>query len=98
MRSGEKPVTAILGGSKVSSKITIIENILGKVNHLIIGGGMAYTFIKAQGGKVGNSICEDDKLDLALDILAKAKAKGVEVHLPIDVVAADAFDNTLKPK
>ena len=88
MKNGEKPVTAILGGSKVSSKITIIENILDKVNHLIIGGGMAYTFIKAQGGKVGSSICEDDKLDLALDILAKAKAKGVEVHLPIDVVAA----------
>ena len=96
MKSGEKPVTAILGGSKVSSKITIIENILDKVNHLIIGGGMAYTFIKAQGGKIGNSICEDDKLDLALDILAKAKAKGVEVHLPIDVVAADAFDNNAK--
>lgn len=93
MKSGEKPVTAILGGSKVSSKITIIENILDKVNHLIIGGGMAYTFIKAQGGKIGNSICEDDKQELALDILAKAKAKGVEVHLPIDVVAADAFDN-----
>lgn len=93
MKTGEKPVTAILGGSKVSSKITIIENILDKVNHLIIGGGMAYTFIKAQGGKIGNSICEDDKQELALDILVKAKAKGVEVHLPIDVVAADAFDN-----
>lgn len=66
MKTGEKPVTAILGGSKVSSKITIIENILDKVNHLIIGGGMAYTFAKAQGGKVGNSICEDDKLDLSL--------------------------------
>ena len=74
----------------------IIENILDKVNHLIIGGGMAYTFIKAQGGKIGNSICEDDKQELALDILAKAKAKGVEVHLPIDVVAADAFDNNAK--
>ena len=96
MKTGEKPVTAILGGSKVSSKITIIENILDKVNHLIIGGGMAYTFIKAQGGKIGNSICEDDKQELALDILAKAKAKGVEVHLPIDVVAADAFDNNAK--
>ena len=96
MKSGEKPVTAILGGSKVSSKITIIENILDKVNHLIIGGGMAYTFIKAQGGKIGDSICEDDKQQLALDILAKAKAKGVEVHLPIDVVAADAFDNDAK--
>lgn len=96
MKSGEKPVTAILGGSKVSSKITIIENILDKVNHLIIGGGMAYTFIKAQGGKIGNSICEDDKLQLALDILAKAKSKGVEVHLPVDVVAADDFSNDAK--
>lgn len=96
MKSGEKPVTAILGGSKVSSKITIIENILDKVNHLIIGGGMAYTFIKAQGGNIGNSICEDDKLDLALEILAKAKAKGVEVHLPVDVVAADDFNNEAK--
>lgn len=96
MKSGEKPVTAILGGSKVSSKITIIENILDKVNHLIIGGGMAYTFIKAQGGKVGNSICEDDKQQLALDILAKAKSKGVQVHLPVDVLAADSFSNDAK--
>ncbi|GIM58264.1 phosphoglycerate kinase [Capnocytophaga canimorsus] len=96
MKSGEKPVTAILGGSKVSSKITIIENILDKVNHLIIGGGMAYTFVEAQGGKIGDSICEDDKLQLALDILAKAKSKGVEVHLPVDVVAADDFNNEAK--
>ncbi|GIM51139.1 phosphoglycerate kinase [Capnocytophaga cynodegmi] len=96
MKSGEKPVTAILGGSKVSSKITIIENILDKVNHLIIGGGMAYTFVKAQGGKIGDSICEDDKLQLALDILAKAKSKGIEVHLPVDVVAADDFNNEAK--
>ncbi|MDO5105009.1 phosphoglycerate kinase [Capnocytophaga sp.] len=96
MKSGEKPVTAILGGSKVSSKITIIENILDKVNHLIIGGGMAYTFVKAQGGKIGDSICEDDKLQLALDILAQAKSKGVEVHLPVDVVAADDFSNDAK--
>ncbi len=92
MSSGEKPVTAILGGSKVSSKITIIENILDKVDHLIIGGGMTYTFIKAQGGSVGNSICEDDKMELALDILEKAKAKGVQVHLPVDVLAADDFN------
>lgn len=98
MRTGEKPVTAILGGAKVSSKITIIENILGKVNHLIIGGGMTYTFIKAQGGKVGNSICEDDKMDLALDILKQAKAKGVEVHIPVDVLAADDFSNTAQTK
>jgi phosphoglycerate kinase len=93
MQTGEKPITAILGGSKVSSKITIIENILDKVDHLIIGGGMTYTFIKAQGGKVGNSICEDDKQELALDILKQAKEKGVEVHLPVDVLAADAFSN-----
>ena len=93
MQTGEKPVLAILGGAKVSSKITIIENILDKVDHLIVGGGMTYTFIKAQGGQVGNSICEDDKQQLALDILQKAKEKGVEVHLPVDVLAADAFDN-----
>ncbi len=92
MQTGDKPVTAILGGSKVSSKITIIENILDKVDHLIIGGGMTYTFIKAQGGKVGNSICEDDKMELALDILKQAKAKGVEVHIPVDVLAADDFN------
>lgn len=98
MKNGEKPVTAILGGSKVSSKITIIENILDKIDHLIIGGGMAYTFIKAQGGKIGDSICEDDKLDLALDILKTAKEKGVQVHLPIDVVIADAFDNNATQK
>ncbi|MCB0484584.1 MAG: phosphoglycerate kinase [Flavobacteriaceae bacterium] len=88
-----KPVTAVLGGAKVSSKIGIIKNILDKVDHIIIGGGMTYTFIKAQGGKIGDSICEDDKMQLALDILEEAKAKGVKIHLPIDVVAADAFDN-----
>lgn len=93
MRTGEKPITAILGGSKVSSKITIIENILSKVDHMIIGGGMAYTFIKAQGGSIGNSICEDDKLDLALEILKQAEEKGVQIHLPIDVVAGDDFNN-----
>ncbi len=96
MQTGEKPVTAILGGAKVSSKITIIENILDKVDHLIIGGGMTYTFIKAQGGQVGDSICEDDKMELALDILKLAATKGVEVHLPVDVLAADAFDNAAK--
>ncbi|OYX28454.1 MAG: phosphoglycerate kinase [Flavobacteriales bacterium 32-35-8] len=93
MKTGEKPVLAVLGGAKVSSKITIIENILDKVDHLIIGGGMSFTFIKAQGGKIGNSICEDDKMDLALDILKKAKAKNVQVHIPVDVIAADAFSN-----
>ena len=93
MTSGEKPVLAVLGGAKVSSKITIIENILDKVDHLIIGGGMTYTFIKAQGGQVGDSICEDDKMELALDILKQAKAKNVKIHLPVDVIAANDFDN-----
>ncbi len=93
MRTGEKPVLAILGGAKVSSKITIIENILDKVDHLIIGGGMTYTFVKAHGGRIGDSICEDDKMDLALSILEQAKAKGVKVHIPVDVVAASDFSN-----
>ena len=93
MNTGEKPVLAVLGGAKVSSKITIIENILDKVDHLIIGGGMAFTFIKAQGGSIGNSICEDDKMPLALDILKQAEAKNVKVHIPVDVVAADDFSN-----
>ncbi|NMH89346.1 phosphoglycerate kinase [Flavivirga algicola] len=93
MKTGEKPVLAILGGAKVSSKITIIENILDKVDHLIIGGGMSFTFIKAQGGKIGNSICEDDKMPLALNILKQAKEKNVQVHIPVDVIAADDFSN-----
>ncbi len=93
LKNSEKPVTAVLGGSKVSSKITVIENILDKVDHLIIGGGMTFTFIKAQGGKIGDSICEDDKQDLALEILAKAKEKNVQIHIPVDVVAADGFKN-----
>jgi phosphoglycerate kinase len=93
LNNSVKPVTAVLGGSKVSSKITVIENILDKVDHMIIGGGMTFTFIKALGGNVGNSICENDKLDLALEILAKAKAKNVQIHIPVDVVAADAFSN-----
>ena len=88
-----KPVTAVLGGSKVSSKITVIENILDKVDHMIIGGGMTFTFIKALGGKIGDSICEDDKLDLALHILHLAKEKNVNIHIPVDVVAANAFSN-----
>jgi phosphoglycerate kinase len=94
MQSGEKPVLAILGGAKVSSKITIIDNILDKVDHLIIGGGMTFTFIKAQGGKVGDSICEDDKMELALQILESAKAKNVQVHIPVDVLAANDFSNS----
>lgn len=93
MKSGEKPVTAILGGSKVSSKITIIENILDKIDHLIIGGGMTYTFKLAQGGTVGDSICEPDQTKLALSILEQAASKGVQVHLPVDVLAADDFSN-----
>ena len=96
LSNSEKPVTAILGGSKVSSKITVIENILDKVNHLIIGGGMTFTFVKALGGKIGNSICEDDKLELAIEILKKAKEKGVQIHLPVDVVGADSFSNHAK--
>lgn len=93
MTTGEKPVLAVLGGAKVSSKITIIENILDKVDHLIIGGGMSFTFAKAMGGQIGNSICEDDKQELALSILASAKEKGVQIHLPTDVVAGDQFSN-----
>ncbi|MBT4778956.1 MAG: phosphoglycerate kinase [Polaribacter sp.] len=93
LNNSEKPVLAILGGAKVSSKITVIENILDKVDHLIIGGGMSFTFVKALGGKIGNSICEDDKMELALEILKQAKAKGVEVHIPVDVIAADDFSN-----
>lgn len=91
LKDSEKPVTAILGGSKVSSKITIIENILDKIDHMIIGGGMTFTFIKALGGAIGNSICEDDKIALALEILEQAKAKNVTIHLPVDVIAANAF-------
>ena len=93
LTNSEKPVLAILGGAKVSSKITVIENILDKVDHLIIGGGMTFTFVKALGGSVGDSICEDDKMELALEILEKAAAKNVQMHLPVDVLAADDFSN-----
>jgi phosphoglycerate kinase len=92
LKAPEKPFTAIMGGAKVSDKILIIENLLDRVNNLIIGGGMTYTFIKAQGGKIGKSLCEEDKLDLALEILKKAKEKGVKVYIPVDAVNADAFD------
>ena len=98
LKDSKKPVTAVLGGSKVSSKITVIENILDKVDHMIIGGGMTFTFVKALGGKVGESICEDDKLELALEILRLAKEKGVQIHIPVDVVAADDFSNTANTK
>ncbi|MCM2302865.1 MAG: phosphoglycerate kinase [Flavobacteriaceae bacterium] len=93
LKNSKKPVLAILGGAKVSSKIGIIENILDKVDHIIIGGGMTFTFIKAMGGKIGNSLVEDDKLDLALEIMKKAKEKNVKIHLPIDAVIADSFSN-----
>lgn len=98
LHSGEKPITAVLGGSKVSTKITIIENILPAVDNLIIGGGMAFTFIKAQGGKIGNSLVEDDKLDLALEILKKAEEQNVKVYIPVDVVVADKFSNDADKK
>lgn len=98
LKDSEKPVTAVLGGSKVSSKITVIENILDKVDHMIIGGGMTFTFVKALGGSVGDSICEEDKLDLALEILRKAKEKNVQIHIPVDVIAADAFSNDAQTK
>ena len=91
LHSDEKPVTAVLGGAKVSTKITVIENILDKIDHLIIGGGMTYTFIKAQGGQIGTSLVEDDKQELALEILKKAKEKNVAVHLPVDSIIADSF-------
>ena len=96
--NSEKPVTAVLGGAKVSTKITVIENILDKIDHLIIGGGMTYTFTKAQGGNIGNSLVEDDKQELALQILRSAKEKGVKVHLPIDSVVADSFSEDANTK
>lgn len=91
LKDAQAPFTAIMGGAKVSDKILIIENLLDRVQNLIIGGGMTYTFIKAQGGEIGNSLCEADKLDLALEILEKAKAKGVKVYIPTDAVNADKF-------
>jgi phosphoglycerate kinase len=98
LNSEKKPLTAIVGGAKVSSKITIIEQLINKVDNLIIGGGMAYTFIKAQGGSVGNSLIEDDFLATAIDILEKAKAKGVSILLPEDTVVADEFSNDAQTK
>jgi phosphoglycerate kinase len=88
-----RPFTAVMGGAKVSSKISVIENVLQKVDHLIIGGGMTFTFIKAQGGKTGASLVEEEKLNLALELLKMAEAKGVKIHLPVDALCADAFDN-----
>jgi phosphoglycerate kinase len=93
LKESASPFTAIMGGAKVSDKIQVIENLLDRVDNLIIGGGMTYTFIKAQGGQIGNSLCEEDKLDLALEVIKKAKAKGVNLVLPVDQVLADDFNN-----
>jgi len=92
LHQAEKPFTAIIGGAKVSDKILIIENLLERATDIIIGGGMAYTFLKARGGKIGNSLCEDDRLQTALDIIEKAKQKNVSIHLPEDSIIADKFD------
>ncbi len=98
MKNAEHPFTAIVGGAKVSDKLLIIENLLNVADHILIGGGMAYTFMKAQGGHIGNSLCEDDRLELTLELLAKAKQKGVNLMLPSDSVAADAFNNDANKK
>ena len=98
LQTGERPIVAVLGGAKVSSKITIINNILAKVDAIILGGGMAYTFIKAQGGEIGDSICEDDKLELAIELMQRAKENNVDLYLPTDVVAADNFSNSANKK
>ena len=98
IKHAERPFTAIMGGAKVSDKIMIIENLLDRVDNLLIGGGMVFTFFKAMGGSIGNSLCEDDKLDLALQLIEKAKAKGVNLVLPVDSVVADAFSNDSNTK
>ena len=93
LNHSEKPFTAIIGGAKVSDKILIIEQLMKKADHIIIGGGMAFTFIKAMGGKIGNSLCEEDRLETARNLISKAKSKGVSLHLPVDSVIADKFSN-----
>ncbi|MEO7961835.1 MAG: phosphoglycerate kinase [Ginsengibacter sp.] len=93
LHEAEKPFLAIIGGAKVSDKILIIENLLEKATDIIIGGGMAYTFMKAEGGRIGSSICEDDRIDTALDLMKKAEEKNVCIHLPADSIIADKFDN-----
>lgn len=93
LQNPKRPLTAIMGGAKVSTKITIIENLLGKVDNLILGGGMTFTFVKAAGGKIGTSLCEDDFLQTALNVVAKAREKGVNIYMAVDVLAADAFSN-----
>ena len=98
LEGSEQPFTAIIGGAKVSDKIEIIENLLSRADHILIGGGMAYTFFKAKGGQVGSSLVEDEKINLAKELLLKAKAKGVQIHLPEDSILADAFDNNAQTK
>lgn len=98
LNESKKPFTAIMGGAKVSDKIQVIENLISRVNNLVIGGAMTYTFIKAQGGQIGNSLCEDDKLDLARLVLKKAKENNVNIILPVDNVVADKFDNEAQTK
>src|SRR5664279_276856 len=93
LNNPQRPLTAIMGGAKVSDKIMLIENLLNRVDNIIIGGGMTYTFVKAMGGKIGKSLCEEDKLDLSLSLIAKAKEKGVKLYLPVDSLNADKFDN-----
>lgn len=98
LKSAERPLTAVMGGAKVSSKISIITNLLNSVNHIIIGGGMTFTFVKAMGGTVGSSLVEDDFLETAKQIMKDAEAKGVKIHLPIDSIIADKFDNAANKK
>jgi phosphoglycerate kinase len=98
LHQSEKPFTAIIGGAKVSDKILIIEQLMDRVTDIIIGGGMAFTFIKAQGGQIGNSLCEEDRLQTALNLLQIAKEKNVKIHLPVDAIAADKFDNAANTK
>jgi phosphoglycerate kinase len=98
LKDPQRPFTAIMGGAKVSDKILLIENLINRVDNIIIGGGMTYTFVKAMGGKIGKSLCEEDKLDLALSLLAKAKEKGVKIYLPVDSLNADNFDNSANTK
>ncbi|MCF8256321.1 MAG: phosphoglycerate kinase [Flavobacteriales bacterium] len=98
LKKAERPLTAVMGGAKVSSKISIITHLLDKVDHIIIGGGMTFTFVKAQGGKVGSSLVEDDFIETAKQILKDAEAKGVKIHLPVDSVVADRFDNAANTK
>jgi phosphoglycerate kinase len=98
LKDPQRPFTAIMGGAKVSDKIMLIENLLNRVDNLIIGGGMTYTFIKAMGGKIGKSLCEEDKLDLALKLIEKTKEKKVNLYLPVDSLNADKFDNEANTK